>query len=84
METPLKPSEQVKKLKENLSHCPMAIEETVATMNRCEIILNNTDDKVEKYFAKEAVGVLAEMSAQLMSLASHPNINQIVDGADGL
>ncbi len=79
---PMKPSEQLLEMKENLPvKCPMAVEEAISSFARCEMVYDNCGDKVEKYFAKEAMGVLHDMSLQLLSLAAHPNIKQIVDSA---
>ena len=48
---------------------------------RCELVHDNCDDAIEKYFAKEASNVLQDLGAQLLTLASHPNIKKIVDTA---
>ena len=79
---PMKPSEQLLQMKENLPvKCPLAVEEVISSFARCEMVYANCDDNVEKYFAKEAMNVLHDMSTQLLSLAAHPNIKQIVDSA---
>jgi hypothetical protein len=59
----------------------LAIDEIIASYSRCELVYDNCDDKVEKYFSREVMGVLRDISAQLLSLASHPNLDQLVDGA---
>ena len=61
--------------------CPMAIVEVIASLARCELVHDNCDDAIEKYFAKESCNVLQDLGAQLLTLASHPNIKQIVDTA---
>lgn len=79
-ETQMKPSEQLRKMKEMLPiKCPMAIVEVIASLARCELVHDNSDDDIEKYFAKEASTVLQDLGAQLLTLASHPNLKKIVD-----
>lgn len=78
----MKPSEHLRQLKETMSiKCPLAIVEVIASLARCEIVHDNCDDAIEKYFAKEASIVLQDLGAQLLTLASHPNIKKIVDTA---
>lgn len=81
-EKPMKPSEQLRQLKETMPiKCPLAIEEVISSLARCEIVHDNCEDAIEKYFAKEASNVLQDLGAQLLTLASHPNIKKIVDTA---
>ena len=51
--------------------------------NKCPMarVHDNSDDDIEKYFAKEASSVLQDLGAQLLTLASHPNLKKIVDTA---
>ncbi len=81
-EKPMKPSEQLRQLKENLPvQCPLSVEEVISSLARCELVHDNCDDAIEKYFAKESCNVLQDLGAQLLTLASHPNIKKIVDTA---
>ena len=81
-ENPMKPSEQLRQLKETMpSKCQLAIEEVISSLATCELVHDNCDDAIEKYFAKEASNVLQDLGAQLLTLASHPNIKKIVDTA---
>ena len=48
--------------------CPMAIVEVIASLARCELVHDNSDDDIEKYFAKEASSVLQYLGAQLLTL----------------
>lgn len=81
-EKQMKPSEQLRKMKEMLPiKCPMAITEVIASLARCELVHDNSSDEIEKYFAKEASSVLQDLGAQLLTLASHPNIKKIVETA---
>ena len=78
----MKPSEQLRQLKENLPvPCPLAVEEVISSLARCELVHDNCEDAIEKYFAKESCNVLQDLGAQLLTLASHPNIKKIVDTA---
>lgn len=80
--TTMKPSEQLRQMKGMLPNkCPMAIVEVIASLARCELVHDNSDDDIEKYFAKEASSVLQDLGAQLLTLASHPNLKKIVDTA---
>ena len=81
-ENPMKPSEQLLKMKETMPiKCPLAVEEVISSLARCELVHDNCDDAIEKYFAKESCNVLQDLGAQLLTLASHPNIKKIVDTA---
>lgn len=81
---PTNPTDQLFILKEKLPcNCPLAIEEVMASLARCELVYNNMEDKVEKYFAHETIGVLRDMAMQLLTLASHPNIKDIAESAPG-
>ena len=81
-EKQMKPSEQLRQLKETMPiKCPLAIEEVISSLARCELIHDNCEDAIEKYFAKESCNVLQDLGAQLLTLASHPNIKKIVDTA---
>lgn len=81
-EPPMRPFEQLRQLKENMTiKCPLAVEEVISSLARCELVHDNCDDAIEKYFAKEASNVLQDLGAQLLTLASHPNIKKIVDTA---
>ncbi len=81
-EKPMKPSEQLRQLKETMPiKCPLAVEEVISSLARCELVHDNCDDAIEKYFAKEASNVLQDLGAQLLTLASHPNIKKIVETA---
>lgn len=76
----MKKSEQLIQIKDNLkAKCPLAVDEIVASFARCEIIHDICNDKVEKYFAGESMNVLHDLSTQLLTLAEHPNIQQIVE-----
>lgn len=85
-ENPMKPFEQLRQMKEKMTiKCPLAVEEVISSLARCELVHDNCDDAIEKYFAKEASNVLQDLGAQLLTLASHPNIKKIVDtAANGL
>ena len=61
--------------------CPLAIEEVIASLARCELVHDNCGNAIEKYFAKESCNVLQDLGVQLLTLASHPNIKKIVDTA---
>lgn len=81
-EKQMKPSEQLRQLKETMPiKCPLAIEEVISSLARCELVHDNCEDAIEKYFAKESYNVLQDLGAQLLTLASHPNIKKIVDTA---
>lgn len=81
-EKQMKPSEQLRQLKETMPiKCPLAIEEVISSLARCELVHDNCEDAIEKYFAKESCNVLQDLGAQLLTLASHPNIKKIVDTA---
>jgi hypothetical protein len=81
-EKPMSPSQQLMKIKEKIqAKCPLAVEEVISSLARCELVYNNCDDKIEKYFAKESINVLQDLGGQLLSLAAHPNIQQIVESA---
>jgi hypothetical protein len=70
------------KMKEAMQvKCPLAVEEVIASLARCEMVRTNCGDPIEKYFAKESINVLQDLGGQLLSLASHPNIKKIVDTA---
>lgn len=78
----MKLSEHLRTLKENLPiQCPLAVEEVISSLARCELVRDNCDDPIEKYFAKETCNVLQDLGDQLLILASHPNIKKIVDTA---
>ena len=78
----MKPSEQLRQMKEMLPNkCPMAIVEVIASLARCELVHDNSDDDIEKDFAKEASSVLQDLGDQLITLAYHKNIKKIVDTA---
>jgi hypothetical protein len=80
----MSPTDQLFALKEKLPcKCPLAIEEVMASLARCELVYNNLDDKIEQYFAHESIGVLRDMAMQLLTLASHPNIKDIAESAPG-
>jgi hypothetical protein len=80
----MSPTDQLFALKEKLPcKCPLAIEEVMASLCRCELVYNNLDDKIERYFAHESIGVLRDMAMQLLTLASHPNIKDIAESAPG-
>ena len=79
-ETNIKASRQLTKLKETIPiKCPMAIDELISSLARCEMIRENCDDDIEKYFAKEAANVLEDIGTQMLTLASHPNIKQLAE-----
>lgn len=79
-------SEQLFEMKKTMkAKCPMALDEVIGSFARCEMIYANTDDKIEKYFAREAMNVMHDMATQFTGLATHPNLQQIVESApDGL
>lgn len=84
MSQPMSPTDQLFALKEKLPcKCPLAIEEVMASLCRCELVYSSLDDKIERYFAHESIGVLRDMAMQLLTLASHPNIKDIAESAPG-
>ena len=63
MSQPMNPADQLFALKEKLPcKCPLAIEEVMASLCRCELVYNNLDDKIEQYFAHESIGVLRDIN----------------------
>ena len=81
-EKPMSPAQQLMKLKETIQvKCPLAVEEVISSLARCELVYNNCGDKIEKYFARESMNVLQDLGGQLLSLATHPNIQKIVETA---
>ncbi len=81
-EKPMKPSQQLMKAKEAMqTKCPLVVEEVISSLARCEMVYDNCEDPIEKYFAREARHVLQDLGGQLLSLASHPNIQKIVESS---
>ena len=57
---------------------PMAVDEVVSTLARCELIMTNTADPKEQYFAEQASAVLADLGEQMYTLLQHPQIDSII------
>jgi hypothetical protein len=72
-------SAQLRQISEKIPLNPLATSEIIASLARCELVMKNCSDNKEKYFARMATSVLSELGEQMLSLASHPELDKIVE-----
>jgi hypothetical protein len=74
-------SEELNRAKLLLQSVPLAVDEVISSLARCELIRDNIGDRTERYFADEAARALGDLGEQLITIAAHPHLEEIINAA---